>query len=139
MIEASCAAVAEASRRSVTSRTAAMTRGPSPVSMADSEISAGKVAAVAAAAGQLHARAHRPGYRIGDIPGPALRVHRAGRLGDQHLDQLALQLLPPVPEQPLGLRVDQGDPAAGRHEHHRVRSRVQKREPIPGHLYFAHT
>ena len=43
MIEASWAAVSAASCRWVTSRTAAETRMPSSVSMADREISAGKV------------------------------------------------------------------------------------------------
>jgi hypothetical protein len=72
MIEASCAALSAASRRWVTSRTAAKTRIP-----------------------------------------------------------LADQFVAPVAEQPLGLGVDQGDPAVGLDAYHRVRRRLQQPgEPV---------
>ncbi len=65
------------------------------------------------------------------------------RIRDQHLHRLPDQLIPAVAEQPLGLRVHQGDPPVGVHAHHRVRGRLQQpREPglstlplghVPGH------
>ena len=54
------------------------------------------------------------------------RVHLPDAVRDQHLHQLAGQLLPAVPEQPLSLRIHQHDPAAGIHAHHRIRRRLQQ-------------
>ena len=83
-------------------------------------------AAVAAAAGQLDARAHRPGPRVGHVPGPVRRVPGPDRVRDQDLHRLAGQLVPPVAEQPLGLRVHQHDPAVGVDAHHRVGRRLEQ-------------
>ena len=85
-------------------------------------------AAVTAAPGQLDPRAHWPWLWISQIPGPVRRVHRLDRIRDQDLHRLADQLLAPVPEQPLGLRVHQHDPAAGVHAHHRIRCRLHQPE-----------
>ena len=83
-------------------------------------------AAVAAAARQFQAFAHRPRPRVGQIARPAGRVPGLDRVRDQDFHRLAGQLVPPVPEQPLGLRVHQHDPAARVHAHHRVRGRLEQ-------------
>jgi hypothetical protein len=52
-----------------------------------------------------------------------------GGIREQDFGRLAGQLVPPVPEQPLGLRIHQHNPPAGVHAHHRVRDRLKQ----PGH------
>ena len=78
--------------------------------------------AVATAPGQLKPGAHRPGRGpgIGHVVVPVPGVKGPGVVGDQHLDGLADQLVAVVPEQPLGLRVHQRDPAVGFDAHHGV-------------------
>ena len=83
-------------------------------------------AAIPAAPGQFQARSHRPGPGVGDIVGPVVRVHAPHQVGDQDLHRLPDQFLPVIPEQPLGLRVDQGDPAVILDADHRVRCRFQQ-------------
>ena len=91
----------------------------------------GEGGAVAAAPGQLHPRAHRAGRGISHVPGPVAGMDIADRIRDQHLHRLADQLVPPVAEQPLGLRVDQRDPPVGVDAYHRVRRRLQQpSEPV---------
>jgi hypothetical protein len=53
------------------------------------------------------------------MPGP-------GRIRYQDVHQLADQLIPPVAEQPLGLRVHQRDLTVGGHAHHRVGGRLEQ-------------
>ena len=121
MIDASRAAASCARLCSVTSRTAAVIRMPSSVSMADKEISAGNVLPSRRRPGQLHPRPHRPRLGIGGIPGSAIGVHLPCRVRHEDLHKLAGQLLPAVPEQALGLRVDQLDSPSTIHAYHRVR------------------
>ncbi len=83
-------------------------------------------AAITAAAGQVGPVADLPGPRVGHVPGPVRRVPGPERVRDQDLHQLAGQLLPPVPEKPLGLRVHQHDAAVGVHAHHRVGRRLEQ-------------
>ena len=112
------------------SRTAAVARIPSSGHGHQGDVR-GEGGAVAAAPGQCHPRAHRPGFRISHISRPVLRMRRAGGLRNQHFDLSALQLFPPVPEQAFRLGVDHDDPAIPIHVHHRVRVRVQERgEPV---------
>jgi hypothetical protein len=54
---------------------------------------------------QFQALAHRSRPRLGHVPGPVRRVRRLDRIRHQDLRRLTDQLVPPVPEQPLGLRV----------------------------------
>ena len=180
MIDASWAAVSAASRRWVTSRTAAETRMPSSVSMVDAHHRVrrrlqqprepclrafavgdvpdrggdqdaflgvdggqgdlgGEGGAVAAAPGQFHPRAHRAGPRVSHVPGPSAGVDVADRVRDEHFHRLADQLVPPVAEQPLGLRVDQRDPPVAVDAHHRVRRRLQQpREPVIVKMHHSH-
>ena len=77
-------------------------------------------AAVAAAPGQLEPGAHRPGPGVSYVAVPVPGVEGPGVVGDQHLDGLADQRVAVVPEQPLGLRVHQRDPAVGFDAHHGV-------------------
>ena len=66
--------------------------------------------------------------RVGEVPGPVLRVHGAGGIWDQDLDRLADKLRTLVAEQPFRLGVDQDDPAVGGYAHHRVGRRLQERD-----------
>ena len=68
--------------------------------------------AVLATTDQLHAGAHRPRERIADVPRPVARVHRLDAVGDEHLDQAPDQLLTRIPEELLGLPVDEHDLSA---------------------------
>ena len=126
------------SSRSVTSRIAAVTRIPSSVSMADREISAGNsvpsrrrpASSIPAPIGRGRGSATYPARWPGCAP---------GLVGDQQLHRLADQLVPAVPEQPLGLGVDQRDPPVGSDAHHRVRGRLeQPAEPGVGPLALGH-
>ena len=91
----------------------------------------GEGGAVAAAAGQVQARAHLPGLGVGRVPGAQAGMGGLDGVGDQDLDRLPGQFLARVPEQPLGLGVHQHDPPAGVHAHRRVRRRLQQ-PPEPG-------
>ena len=101
---------------------------PSSVSIADKEISAGKVLAsrrrpasgMPAPIGRCRGSATYPAR----CPG----VHGAGGVGDQDLDRLADKLRTLVAEQPFRLGVDQDDPAVGGYAHHRVGRRLQERD-----------
>ena len=65
--------------------------------------------------------------------GPVAGMSGSDRVGHQHLHRLADELVPSVPEQPLGLGVDQGDPPVPLDAHHRVRRRLeQTAEPGAG-------
>ena len=86
----------------------------------------GEGGAVAAAAGQVQARAHLPGPGIGRVPGAQAGVGGLARVGDQDLDRLPGQFLARVPEQPFGLGVHQHDPPTLIHAHRRVRCRLQQ-------------
>jgi len=86
----------------------------------------GEGGAVAAAAGQVQAGAHLPGLGVCGVPGAQGGVAGLDGVGDQDLDRLSGEFFARVPEQPLGLGVDQHDLPAGVHAHHRVRCRVQQ-------------
>ncbi len=86
----------------------------------------GEGGAVAAAAGQVQARAHLPGPGAGRVPGAQAGVGGLARVGDQDLDRLPGQLLARVPEHLLRLGVHQHDPPAGVDAHRRVRRRLQQ-------------
>jgi len=70
-----------------------------------------ELGAVAAACGELQARAHRTRDRVSHVAGPVRRVGPPVALGDQQLDRLTEELLARVVEQHLGLTVDQADEA----------------------------
>src|SRR4029453_9876631 len=100
--------------RSVTSRMAAETIGPSSVSSADRLISAGNsVPSLCRAARCMPAPLGR-GVGWGEEAGGGVRgVHAAGAVRDEDLDGPAEQLLARVSEQALGLGIDQGDLSVG--------------------------
>ena len=68
-----------------------------------------ELAAVLAAAGEVQAHAHRARPRVHDVAGAVPLVGSAHALGEEDLDGLVQQLVPPVPEDLLGLRVDEHD------------------------------
>ena len=86
----------------------------------------GEDGAVAAAAGQVHARAHQPGLGVRRVPGAQDGWAALMASGTRISTGCAGQFLARIPEQPLGLRVDQHDPPAGVHAHRRVRRRLQQ-------------
>ena len=107
---------------------AAATRMPSSVSIADNEISAGKVLA-----SRRRPASDRPAP-IGRCRGSATYSARCpgctarAASGTQNLDRLADKLLPLVAEQSLRLGVDQYDPTVGGYAHHRAGRRLQERD-----------
>ena len=113
-------------RRSVMSRTAAETRMPRLVCRGDSEISAGNSvpsrrrasSSSPAPIGRTSARAVYPS-RLATCPARTA-------LGHENLDGLADQFVALVAEQPLGLTVDQDDPAVTVDDHHGVRRRLEQ-------------
>jgi hypothetical protein len=90
----------------------------------------GKLRTVAAQRRQLDAGAHGPGLGVVEVTAAVLRVDLPCLLRHEDLDQLAEQLVALVAEQPLGLRVDQRDPAGGVDGHDRVRRGLQHRPPL---------
>src|SRR3984885_9116836 len=104
---------------------AAVTTMPSSVSIADKEISTGKV--LASRRRPASAMPAPIGRVRGSATYPARGVGGAGGIWDQDLNPLADKFRTLVAEQPLRLGVDQDDPAVGGYAHHRVRSRFQER------------
>ncbi len=80
----------------------------------------GDVGAVLAAPEQVPPGPHRAGLRIGEVRGPKLRMALAEARGDDPLDGLPQQRLPGIPEQPLGLAVDEHNLTAPVNHHHAV-------------------
>ena len=107
------------------SRTAAVARIPSSVSMLERLISAGN------SVPSLRTAKSSTPAPIGRVRGSA-KYPRGGRgeprrtAGHQHLDRLAEQLLAPVAEQRLGLLVDEDDLAALRHADDRVGGELEQ-------------
>jgi len=89
--------------------------------------------AVAAAAGQIHASAHRPGPRLCLVSVPVPRVGALDGVRDQRLDGLADQVAPWVVEQLLGLGVDRRDPALAVHADHGIGCRLEQVCECPVH------
>ena len=110
----------------VTSRTAADTRMPWPVSRADRAISAGKMVPSRRRQDRFTLAPISRGWGSARVLGAQDGVACLARVGDQDLDRLAGQFFARVPEQPLGLGVDQHDLPAGVHAHRRVGCRLQQ-------------
>ncbi len=98
-----------------------------------------ELAAVAAQAVQLQARAHGAGPAVDDVAVPEVGVVPAEPFRDEHLDRSSQQVLPGVSEEGLGLRVDELDRARLVDDHHRVGRRLQQRpETLLGGPALAH-
>ena len=91
----------------------------------------GELGAVLAEGEQCDPGSHGPDAGGGEVAGPVPGVLAAKPLGDQHLDGLPEKFGPVVPEDPLGLGVDELDPAIRPDDDHGVRGRLQQRpEPL---------
>ena len=123
--------LASARLRSVTSRIAAEHQDPLVGVDGGQRDLGGKLAAVLAPGCQLHAGAHRPGRRVGQVVVASLRVDVPHRFRDEELHGLSLELVTAVAEQSLRLGVDQGDTAVAVDRHDGVRGRVEEAtEPL---------
>ncbi len=85
-----------------------------------------ELAAVAAQAVQLQARSHGAGPAVDEVAVPEVRVVSAEPFRYEHLDGSSQQVLPDVPEEGLGLCVDELDHAALVDDDHRVRCRLEQ-------------
>ena len=85
-----------------------------------------ELAAVAAPAEELEARAHRARARVCHVARPVGGVHVAEPVGDEHLDGSTQELAAVIAEDPLDLTVDKGDPAHPVHADDSVRRRVEQ-------------
>ena len=92
-----------------------------------------ELAAVLAPAGEVQADTHRTRPRIGDVAGAMPPGGVAHALGEQELDGLVQQLVAAVPEELLGLRVDEHDPPLTIHPDDGVGSGIEQvAEPAAG-------
>ena len=86
----------------------------------------GELGAIAAQAAQLEPRTHRPHPRAVEVAAAVARVHGAEALGQERLHRLAEERPPRVPEQPLGLGIDQQHRALAVDHHHGVGRRLHE-------------
>ncbi len=85
-----------------------------------------KLAPVPTAAGQVQPGSHRARGRVGEVPAPVAGVKILDRVGNEDLDALAEKVRPLISEEPLGLAVDEDDPAVGVDTDHSIGRRLQE-------------